>query len=696
MTNDRVVRFVRARRADDGGAIVDDARKMTSDGGGFRGGLRGARTREDGNVITLAPRDDGEEEDAERMNEGNERARASTSTSMKARDDERKGDGASTRARDRGGDLYETSDVRMRWNGARRAGAGLANLGNTCFLNAVLQCLTHTPALAHFALQGEHEKFKTTRGGSGGVDDETAAGGFNALYELGEHIVRALNSSGRTIAPIAFVKNLRALSKTFRKGRQEDAHEFVRCLLDAMHKRCVDVVKPKLKPNSPRSETTFVWKVFGGKLRSQVNCKTCGRNSETFDSFLDVSLDVVRCKSVLGAFKAFTVPEVLDDDNKYKCEGNSGNAKPHLSKASKQFTVNEPPNVLALQLKRFAYVPFGRGKLSHFVEYPLELDITPYISDERPNSSGDAVYDLFAVLVHAGNSSNSGHYYCFVKAATGTWVEMDDDVVSPVSEKIVLKQQAYLLFYTRRNAPGTFEEVESKLCRNIPVAAPERRVAKANKQLEAAKERVIGKENIDRNVAPTREAQGVKSPSEKLALVLPMLRVKSPSPKRARTPNGIRPKIRSAFDAARRALLFRRLKHLGNGIGVKLEDLDLSMDSPVRTRSAKSTDDERRDARAWLTKSNDVRSPGWEDDDERPTNGFHPSSEKKLVRRTTVDDDAANNAAKRERREYDEFDEDYDRGKIAKHRRKSDKVSVKAPPLPKLRGYRNPFQRRSK
>ena len=597
--------------------------------------------------------------------------------------------GPSTRNHDRGGDLYALEDVRMTWKAPRRAGAGLANLGNTCFLNAVLQCLTHTPALAHFALSGEHKKFQTRGGGENS---------FNALYELGEHIVRALNSSGRTIAPIAFVKNLRALSKTFRKGRQEDAHEFVRCLLDAMHKRCVDVVKPKLKPNSPRSETTFLWKVFGGKLRSQVNCKTCGRNSETFDSFLDLSLDVVRCKSVLGAFKAFTVTEVLDGDNKYKCEGKSANSKPHFSKASKQFTVNEPPNVLALQLKRFAYVPFGRGKLSHFVEYPLELDITPYISEERPNSSGAAVYELFAVLVHAGNSSNSGHYYCFVKAATGTWVEMDDEVVSPVSEKTVLKQQAYLLFYSRKNAPGTFEEINnSKMYRNIPdkkkvlvksAAAPATQTVAAPKKTKV-KEVVVAPPK--RESASSKKKLVRRSPSPPPSPEPVIRLMKSPSPKRARTPkNGGRPKIRSAFDAARRALLLRRLKHLGNGVGVTLEDLDLSMDSPVRTRSAKSSmhggegENDAADAKAWLTKSSKPTVSGWDDDDKASA----PSSKTK---RTLQNKGEVKRVGKRVRREYDELDEEYDRGRVAKHRRKRDKD--KAPPLPKARGSRNPFQR---
>ena len=54
--------------------------------------------------------------------------------------------------------LFNKADLVLCWNNIRSVGPGLVNLGNTCFLNSVIQCLTYTPPLANYLLSGEHKK----------------------------------------------------------------------------------------------------------------------------------------------------------------------------------------------------------------------------------------------------------------------------------------------------------------------------------------------------------------------------------------------------------------------------------------------------------------------------------------------------------------------------------------------------------
>ena len=68
------------------------------------------------------------------------------------------------------------------------------------------------------------------------------------------------------------------------------------------------------------AETTWVHKIFGGQLRSRVTCGQCGYNSDTFDSILDLSLDINNAVSVKDGLKRFTAVDTLRGTNKYKCE----------------------------------------------------------------------------------------------------------------------------------------------------------------------------------------------------------------------------------------------------------------------------------------------------------------------------------------------------------------------------------------
>ncbi|KAK6236918.1 hypothetical protein QUC31_020718 [Theobroma cacao] len=308
----------------------------------------------------------------------------------------------------------------------RKIGAGLENLGNTCFLNSVLQCLTYTEPLAAYLQSGKHQ-------------NSCRIAGFCALCAIQKHVSRALQSTGRILAPNDLVSNLRCISRNFRNSRQEDAHEYMVHLLESMHKCCLPSGVPSESPSA--YEKSLVHKIFGGRLRSQVKCMQCAYCSNTFDPFLDLSLEIAKADSLLKALKNFTAAELLDGGEKqYQCQ----HCK-HKVRAIKQLTVYKAPHVLTIHLKRFRAHDFGQ-KIDRKVEFGPTLDMKPFVSG--PNE-GDLKYTLYGVLVHCGWSTHSGHYYCFVRTSSGMWYSLDDNRVFQVSERTVLEQKAYMLFYVR-------------------------------------------------------------------------------------------------------------------------------------------------------------------------------------------------------------------------------------------------------
>ncbi|CAI5958697.1 unnamed protein product [Closterium sp. NIES-65] len=296
--------------------------------------------------------------------------------------------------------------------------------------------------------------------------------GWCALCEMETHVPRAVGATGKVVSPTGFVRNVKSVARSFKAGRQEDAHEYMRCLLDALHRCCLPPKRASASGSgadpafAPRLMNTFVHRTFGGYLCSQVQCTVCGYCSRTYDPFLDLSLEIVRADSVTKALHRFTSEEALDGANKYKCSKCKKKVR-----ALKSFAVEEAPPVLTVHLKRFAALT-GR-KLDKHIAFPPSLDLSPFMTSSRSSTSstggssrGDVgggggggkdsrggKYSLYGVLVHAGWSTNSGHYYCYVRGPSGTWSAMDDSRVQQVSEKTVLQQRAYLLFYVRQSPP---------------------------------------------------------------------------------------------------------------------------------------------------------------------------------------------------------------------------------------------------
>ncbi|XP_063790541.1 ubiquitin carboxyl-terminal hydrolase 42 isoform X2 [Pseudophryne corroboree] len=365
-------------------------------------------------------------------------------------------------------DLFPPEELGLRWQRVQKVGAGLQNLGNTCFVNSVLQCLTYTAPLANYMLTREHSKTCHEQD-------------FCMMCVMQSHILQVLSNSGNVIKPTNVINDLRRIAKHFRHGSQEDAHEFLRFTVDEMQKCCLNSC-PSL---DMCAQTTFIHQIFGGCLRSRVKCLNCKAVSDTYEEYLDIPLEIKTSHSVNKALEEFVKSEQLDGDNAYNCS----KCKRSVC-ATKTFTIQRVSNVLTLSLKRFAC--FSGGKLTKEIKYPEYIDIRPYTSHPKGEP---IIFKLYSVLVHTGVSCNTGHYYSYIKASNDCWYLMNDSVVSRVDIRTVLNQQAYLLFYIRSQNVQNGDSHYTLQSTNLNSPLPN-----SSHQAEATKPPFIGPQKIIENV----------------------------------------------------------------------------------------------------------------------------------------------------------------------------------------------------
>uniref|UniRef100_A0A673YB82 Ubiquitin carboxyl-terminal hydrolase n=1 Tax=Salmo trutta TaxID=8032 RepID=A0A673YB82_SALTR len=373
---------------------------------------------------------------------------------------------------------------------------GLTNLGNTCYMNATVQCLRSVPEL-----KGALRRYAGALGSSGAnASSQYITAALRDLYET-------MDETSSSIPPIILLQFLHMAFPQFaEKGDQgqylqQDANE---CWLQMMR-----VLQQKLEPQDPdapmevcsgaaavASKKNFIDQYFGVEYETTMKC------TESEDE-----------EPAKGKESQLQLSCFINQEVKYLATGLRLRLQEEITKLSPSLqrnalyiksVIRRLPAYLTIQMVRFFYKEKEsvNAKVLKDVKFPLMLDVYELCTSELQEkmvavrskfkeiedkklekqsqkvkiscvclfpadlgSNNSGYYDLQAVLTHQGRSSSSGHYVGWVKRKEDEWVKFDDDKVSVVSPEDILRLSgggdwhiAYVLLYGPRRLEILEEE----------------------------------------------------------------------------------------------------------------------------------------------------------------------------------------------------------------------------------------------
>ncbi|KAK6179374.1 hypothetical protein SNE40_011754 [Patella caerulea] len=380
--------------------------------------------------------------------------------------------------------------------------SGLTNLGNTCYMNATVQCLRSIPELNQ-ALN-RYTGGLTVGGAIAPSDSITAA--LRDLYQT-------MDRSGAAIPPIIFLQILhmafpRFAEKSDEGGyQQQDANECWTEIVRSLQQKLPG--ENEGQSSSAGSVQGFIDQYLGGEYETTMKCVEAEDEIET-----------------KGTEKFYQLSCFIEKEVKYMNTGLRSRLQESITKNSptlgrdavytKTSKISRLPGYLTIQFVRFYYKEKEsiNAKILKDVKFTMSLDVfdlctpelqaklvpmrtkfkeqedkfleqsqkikqnpgeekkvekktrkEPYSFDDDIGSNNSGYYELKAVLTHKGRSSSSGHYVGWVRRKGDEWLMFDDDRVSPVMSEDILKLSgggdwhcAYVLLYAPRRLEVEVED----------------------------------------------------------------------------------------------------------------------------------------------------------------------------------------------------------------------------------------------
>ena len=332
--------------------------------------------------------------------------------------------------------------------------SGLANLGNTCFVNSCIQVVSHTYELNNFL------DLKTYRKKLNNKYDSALLIEWDELRSL-------LWKENCVISPFKFVKTVQKLAQLkgqdmFTGYNQNDLPEFLIFVIDCFHNALSREVNMTIEGKALDEKDTMaikcferikqmyendyseIWKIFYGIHISQLENPDTGKKiSMTPEPFFIINLPIPtnnKNPTLVDCFDLYVEGELLNGDNCIRIEETNMKVP-----AKKNIMFWSFPDILVIDIKRFNVM---NKKNQILVEFPLEnLNLSKYVIGYDKDTY---IYDLYGVCNHSG-SVMGGHYTSFVKNANGKWYHYNDTNVAEVGlPQQIITPKAYCFFYRKR------------------------------------------------------------------------------------------------------------------------------------------------------------------------------------------------------------------------------------------------------
>eukprot|EP00940_MAST-03C_sp_MAST-3C-sp2_P002598 g2598.t1 len=310
---------------------------------------------------------------------------------------------------------------------------GFRNIGNSCYMNAVLQILTRISGFA------KDTRDVLLRGGA--EQENTATQMFCSLIDLQQRFAlerrkrstetpRLLEKlESEATSRLVRTKNIVARHiKSFQSYRQQDAHEWLVNFIEIADGEMLKLLPESLRGEENASRALIKLPTrycFHTEIVYTLRCESCGFTRGRVECFRDLSIQVSGNEigsSVVGLETLFE-RHFSQERVEVKCEKCSDGAYALLSPRLRRI-----PPILAVHLKRFETDPFTgvSRKLSTPIRCPDQIDMRPFLfstddSTERKATEKfqlhdalgrvlSSTYDLVGTVYHHGSTHGGGHY----------------------------------------------------------------------------------------------------------------------------------------------------------------------------------------------------------------------------------------------------------------------------------------------